>query len=291
MEIILTDADIISRARLISDASAEITKIEEEKKRIPGLRNTIKYHSEEIAEGKIKKTFLGEHSWHDPIEGKVTITPVEDDKFRSFVRDMTDQEMSEHSQIELEFQDNPVKTAQEEINDAVADHVYMKDLEERAEAKISDSVPVFRSEKDGSYFLLDPDGGRIPLTIYRETNNVLTFIDPNDPLEGLIIKFSNDIHLLDKVEEPQEYDPNKIDVYKSVKSERFFIYNDVEERVYLEVVSSSMSGSNLIVFKDPAVSNGYIRKLQDSIILVDQKKGGEHLLNSVNLKLKTEEAA
>ena len=100
----LTDAQIIERAHLIAKATAEINRIEEEKKQIPILRRGITNYSRQIENGYIEWTASGEFHWNTPSEGKVLITPVEEGEFEPFTREMTLQEKQEHSQLEIVFE-------------------------------------------------------------------------------------------------------------------------------------------------------------------------------------------
>src|SRR5574343_1655187 len=97
----LTDAQLNEKARAIASAMAEINRIEEERKKVAELRKTMKELSREIEEGAITAAYLGTHQWHYPAEGKVHITPVYDGHFKAFTREMTTEELEEHSQIEI----------------------------------------------------------------------------------------------------------------------------------------------------------------------------------------------
>jgi len=101
----LTDAQLNEKARAIASAMAEINRIEEERKKIAELRKTMKELSREIEEGVITTTRRGNHHWHHPAEGKVHITPVYEDHFEPFTREMTPEELEEHSQIEIQFEE------------------------------------------------------------------------------------------------------------------------------------------------------------------------------------------
>lgn len=107
----LTDSQLNEKARAIATAMAEINRIEEERKKIADLRKTMKELSREIEEGAVTTTRLGKHEWHFPSEGMVYITPVYEDHFEPFTREMTPEEKEEHSQLEINFEEPQTETS------------------------------------------------------------------------------------------------------------------------------------------------------------------------------------
>lgn len=98
----LTNEDIIRYAKIIAQASKEISEIEEAKKRLRDLKETIELHSKYIQEGKIVSLYQGEFDWHSPVQDCVTVSSPSG-RFPTFVRDMTPEEIVEHSQLEIPF--------------------------------------------------------------------------------------------------------------------------------------------------------------------------------------------
>lgn len=68
------------------------------------------------------------------------------------------------------------------------------------EQTTADQIPVYKSLRDGTYFLLDNEGKRLPLTVLIEADLTITFIDPFDN-DQFLVKRPEDIRLRDQEEE------------------------------------------------------------------------------------------
>lgn len=81
----------------------------------------------QLEQGKITGDFKGIHSYHDPEEGLVTISPDpqitwKPNSFATFTREMTPEEKEKYCQIEMEFEEPKEKdeTLEESIDDDAA---------------------------------------------------------------------------------------------------------------------------------------------------------------------------
>lgn len=105
----LTDQDIIEQARIIADASKKIEEIKEQQKQIKELQKTIVTHSKYIQEGAVSGWSYGVFEWNKPVHGVVTVSFDEERRmygytpFPTFVRDMTEEELKEHCELEIPF--------------------------------------------------------------------------------------------------------------------------------------------------------------------------------------------
>ncbi|MBN8545806.1 MAG: hypothetical protein J0L60_06700 [Ignavibacteria bacterium] len=328
----LTNEDIIRYAKIIAQASKEISEIEEAKKRLRDLKETIERHSKYIQEGKIVSLYQGEFEWHKPVQNCVTISSPTG-RFPAFLRDMTPEEIKEHSQLEIPF-DNTVeqvtdmiveaakeagfdtvmkdeKTNSEDEDDIFLDNAgeeeftkqgdyYIKgpqgfhspmvwdvlrhdghgrmpdhigtfyshsdakrkvrELRKEAEAQKerirTDQIPVYKSEKDGSYFLLDNEGNRLPLEVLIDADKTITFIDPFDKGQFLV-KSPEDIQLRD--EEPEQL--SKVKVWKALNG-GYFVFNEQQDPVPLKVLNSLEN----VVFLEQEGVEGVILKRHSEII-------------------------
>lgn len=176
----LTNEDIIEHARVVAQASEEITEIEEAKKRLRGLREKIERHLKYIQEGKIQLQTQGEFEWHEPVQNAVTISPVHPGDFKPFVRDMTPEEIQEHSQLEIPFeaQDNiefTWKVTDDEINDLIAriGTPAANDEDEPTEEELTEYFPdeTITDEAEQTQpeeeLRIDVDGGQYPIYLVR----------------------------------------------------------------------------------------------------------------------------
>ncbi len=125
----LSDEDIVVHARIIAEASHEIREIEESKRKLRDLKATIERHSKYIQEGKIELQTTAEFEWHTPIADQVTVHSINGD-FRDFVRLMTEEELKEHCQLELPFEEKEdseeIPTTAGESTPLNPDHYYIE---------------------------------------------------------------------------------------------------------------------------------------------------------------------
>lgn len=143
----LTNEDVVHHAKIIAQASKEIGEIEEAKKRLRDLKETIERHSRYIQAGKIVSFLQGEFDWHKPVQDCVTISSPSG-RFPAFVRDMTPDEIQEYSQLEIPFEaeESIVVSSEEEAEKAknrlkaVGWNVTDEDLNEMVRVEVDDKV-------------------------------------------------------------------------------------------------------------------------------------------------------
>jgi len=328
----LTNEDIIRYAKIIAQASKEISEIEEAKKRLRELKETIERHSKYIQEGKIVSLYQGEFEWHKPVQNCVTISSPTG-RFPAFLRDMTPEEIKEHSQLEIPF-DNTVEQVTDMIVEAAKDAgfeepeesffgptenytpdyvegnkqgrkqyfilptknvsfpwvLWLQEFDE--EGKILDNSGLFwgssreevtlklqslmwnletshgDEEEDTRTVSIDDDAASLLDQIDYENYDPGTFVPEEETNLGVQITTENE-EIQEQEEAILNVDRDKVNIFKSVINNKYFMLDDFGERLYLTIERMSQSQ---IYFQDPAVQKGTILKDRKDIPLVDLPK-------------------
>lgn len=287
-EKVLTETDILEIAKKIGETRKKIDEIEEARKTLKNLQQEKLMLERQLEQGKATGHFNGIHSYHDPEEGLVTISPNpkvdwRPNSFTPFTREMTQAEKEKYCQHELEFDEEEENEVREETIDDVAatildqidyDHydpgTFVPDDDELDEIEeIVDEIPVYKSVKTGEYFLMDNEGERLLLIVSSQNSSIINFIDPFDN-EEIILKRHEDIRLRD--EELQEPIPNisvpvepeqlsKVKVWKALNG-GYFVFNEQQNPVPLKVLNSLEN----VVFLEQEGVDGVILKRHSEII-------------------------
>jgi hypothetical protein len=335
-EKVLTETDILEIAKKIGETRKKIDEIEEARKTLKNLQHEKLTLERQLEQGKATGHFNGIHSYHDPEEGLVTISPNpkidwRPNSFTPFTREMTQYEKEKYCQHTIDFKEpeqeedinlgiqitkeNEELLEQEEesdqgdedsftdrpgfeehhtkgdyfikapdsFNDAMmwtvlkhCGHGVAPDLigffyresdaikkvrELRKEANAfqeqitADQIPVYKSLRDGTYFLLDNEGKRLPLTVLIEADLTITFIDPFDN-DQFLVKRPEDIRLRD--EEPQPL--SALHVYKS-PTNQYYILDEQLNPIQLKVLNSLEN----VVFLEQEGVEGVILKRHSEV--------------------------
>lgn len=274
-EKVLTETDILEIAKKIGETRKKIDEIEEARKTLKNLQHEKLTLERQLEQGKATGHFNGIHSYHDPEEGLVTISPNpkidwRPNSFTPFTREMTQYEKEKYCQHTIDFkepeQEEEVK--EESIDDVAAtildqiDYEYYDpgtfvpdDEEEPTEETTVDEIPVYKSLRDGTYFLLDNEGKRLPLTVLIEADLTITFIDPFDN-DQFLVKRPEDIRLRD--EEPQPL--SALHVYKS-PTNQYYILDEQLNPIQLKVLNSLEN----VVFLEQEGVEGVILKRHSEV--------------------------
>lgn len=252
-EKVLTETDILEIAKKIGETRKKIDEIEEARKTLKNLQQEKLTLERQLEQGKATGHFNGIHSYHDPEEGLVTISPNpkidwRPNSFTPFTREMTQAEKEKYCQHELEFDEEEENEVREETIDDVA-------------ATILDQIDY--EYYDPGTFVPDDD----------ELDEIEEIEDEAREETNLGIQITTENEELQKHEEAiLNVDRDQIDVFRSAKDKRYFMFDDFGDRLYLTMERQSQSQ---IYFHDPAVPTSTILKNKKDIPLVDQSENSQ----------------
>lgn len=158
-ETILTESDILAIAKEIGEIRKKIDEIEEARKKLKDHQNKIVHLSRQLEQGKIKGNFYGKHSFHDPVENMVTISPDETvnwkyNEFPVFTREMTQYEKEKYCQHTIDFKESEVTDW--DVTDETAEQLYLG-TDKGDEDSFKDRPGFEEFHMKGDYYIKAPD--------------------------------------------------------------------------------------------------------------------------------------
>lgn len=331
-EKVLTETDILEIAKKIGETRKKIDEIEEARKTLKNLQQEKLTLERQLEQGKASGHFNGIHSYHDPEEGLVTISPNpkidwRPNSFTPFTREMTQAEKEKYCQLSMDFEEPKEENREETIDDVAATVLDQIDYENYDSGTFVPDDEVESLTMRRTLRPLIPEGVRPNFVtcdenrFYREYY-IKSLPTPNRPfvlwmyklnsigrvIESKGLAWGNEDELKAKLnvimqkagvnigvllreqtnlgiqittenEELQEQeeailnvDRDQIDVFRSAKDKRYFMFDDFGDRLYLTMERQSQSQ---IYFHDPAVPKGTILKNKKDILLVDQSENSQ----------------
>lgn len=182
-EKVITETDILEIAKKIGETRKKIDEIEEARKTLKKLQEEKLALERQLEQGKITGDFKGIHSYHDPEEGLVTISPDpqitwKPNSFATFTREMTPEEKEKYCQLTMEFEEEEYQEWSIDDDDEPTEEELTEYFPDET---ITDEAEQTQPEEE---LRIDVDGGQYPIYLVRRKGDDHNAISYHGELES-----------------------------------------------------------------------------------------------------------